>query len=416
MSVRIPKYRHHKPTGQALVEIRGRRIYLGKHGTEESKQKYRRLIAELVTGDGSNSTPDSASVLTVNQLILKYFNFAKTYYVKNGKPTDEVAALRAIFKRLRGLYGISLAQDFGPKRFRALRESLINERLSRKYINDSMARVRRMFKWAVAEELIAPNVYQALSSVPGLRQGRSKARETGRVLPVSDSVVEATLPYLPQIVADMVRLQLITGMRLAEICMIRPRDIDRKGEVWIYRPASHKTEHADKERSIPLGPRAQSLLVRYLPRETTTYCFQPSESEKKRLAIRAASRITPANLGNRHGTNRVSEPKRQAGSNYTTASYRRAIQRACDKAFPHQELSGRDSSSLTTAKLEELRTWKSNHRWSPNQLRHSAATRFRENYGLEAAQVLLGHSKADVTQIYAERDLTKAIEVAKKIG
>ena len=34
-SVRVPKYRHHKPTGQALVEIKSRRIYLGPYDRPE---------------------------------------------------------------------------------------------------------------------------------------------------------------------------------------------------------------------------------------------------------------------------------------------------------------------------------------------------------------------------------------------
>ena len=37
-------------------------------------------------------------------------------------------------------------------------------------------------------------------------------------------------------------------------------------------------------------------------------------------------------------------------------------------------------------------------------------------FGLEAAQVTLGHAKADVTQIYAERDLNKAASVMREIG
>ncbi len=41
MSVRPPKYRLHKGSGQALVQINGKRIYLGKFGTEESKEEYR---------------------------------------------------------------------------------------------------------------------------------------------------------------------------------------------------------------------------------------------------------------------------------------------------------------------------------------------------------------------------------------
>jgi hypothetical protein len=36
--------------------------------------------------------------------------------------------------------------------------------------------------------------------------------------------------------------------------------------------------------------------------------------------------------------------------------------------------------------------------------------------GLEAAQVLFGHSQADVTQVYAERDEELAAKMASKIG
>lgn len=54
--------------------------------------------------------------------------------------------------------------------------------------------------------------------------------------------------------------------------------------------------------------------------------------------------------------------------------------------------------------------------WHPNQLRHSMGTDVRQHFGLEAAQCILGHAKADTTQIYAERDLRLAVEVARKIG
>ena len=60
--------------------------------------------------------------------------------------------------------------------------------------------------------------------------------------------------------------------------------------------------------------------------------------------------------------------------------------------------------------------WQSEHHWSPNQLRHTAATEIRREFGLEAAQVIRGHSQANVTQVYAERDNAKGVEVAKRIG
>jgi len=44
------------------------------------------------------------------------------------------------------------------------------------------------------------------------------------------------------------------------------------------------------------------------------------------------------------------------------------------------------------------------------------ATEIRRQFGVEATQVVLGHAKADVTQIYAERDHALAAEIMKKIG
>jgi site-specific recombinase XerC len=87
-------------------------------------------------------------------------------------------------------------------------------------------------------------------------------------------------------------------------------------------------------------------------------------------------------------------------------SYNEAIHAACDKAFPSPEgIQG-----------VELKAWRKANRWAPNQLRHAAATEVRAKFGLEGSQVTLGHASADVTQIYAERDLQKAVEIARKVG
>jgi integrase len=65
---------------------------------------------------------------------------------------------------------------------------------------------------------------------------------------------------------------------------------------------------------------------------------------------------------------------------------------------------------------EATRKWHNDHRWSPNQIRHTRGTEIRKLYGLEAAQVILGHASADVTQIYAERDADKARDIVRQIG
>ena len=63
-----------------------------------------------------------------------------------------------------------------------------------------------------------------------------------------------------------------------------------------------------------------------------------------------------------------------------------------------------------------MKAWRKAHTWHPNQLRHTFGTRVRKQHGLEAAQVLLGHTLADVTQIYAEKNEALAATVAAKIG
>jgi integrase len=71
---------------------------------------------------------------------------------------------------------------------------------------------------------------------------------------------------------------------------------------------------------------------------------------------------------------------------------------------------------LNKARLKEDPTAKPVADWSPNQLRHAAATEIRRRFGLEAAQVVLGHSTADITQVYAERNQALAAQVIREIG
>jgi len=57
------------------------------------------------------------------------------------------------------------------------------------------------------------------------------------------------------------------------------------------------------------------------------------------------------------------------------------------------------------------------HRFHVNQLRHTAATLLRHEFGLEVAQLVLGHASASITDaVYVERDRRKVIEVMRNIG
>ncbi|MBX7165131.1 MAG: site-specific integrase [Pirellulales bacterium] len=383
---RVPKYALHKASGQAVVTLNGRDVYLGPYGSAASRAKYDRTVGEWLAA--GRRTAEASRAVTVDDVIAAYWQFAETYYRKQGEPTGELDNLRHALRPLHQLYGPTEANTFSPRGLKALQQRWIEQDISRGVINQRIGILKRMFRWAVAEELVAVTVHQALTTVAGLKQGRSAARETAPVLPVAEDVFQATLPHLPAVIRDIVLLQRYCGCRPSEALLIRPGEVERNGAVWIYRPTRHKTEHRGRGRQIMLGPRAQAVLLPYLDREPEAYCFSPREAVAQRARRLRAQRKTKVQPSQRD--RRKARPRRPPGDHYEHHTYARAIRRACEKAGVPP--------------------------WCPNQLRHAAATAIRAQYGLEGAQVVLGHSRADVTQIYAERDWLKAQQIAAEAG
>jgi integrase len=241
---------------------------------------------------------------------------------------------------------------------------------------------------AVENELVPSSVLEGLRAVRGLQRGRSAARETEKVKPVSIVLVEDTLPHLPTTMAEMIRLLLVTGMRVGELVIMRGCDIDMAGPIWLYRPSHHKTAHVGLERVIALGPKAQEIIRRYLKTDTQAYLFAPWESVlewRQRQRRERKTRVQPSQI-----SRAKKNPRRKPGEAYPAKAISQAIRRACVKHG-----------------LE---------RWHVHQLRHTAATAIRREYGLDAARAVLGHRVPTITSHYAELDLGKAVEVARKLG
>lgn len=195
-----PKYRKHKRSGQAVVTLGGKDFYLGPYGSKASLAEYDRLTAEWLAN--GRTCPSAKTVLTISELCAVYWRYAKAYYVKNGKPTDELGCIRMALRHTRRLYGRLPVTDFGPIALKPVRTEMIERGNSRKYVNSNVNRIRRMFKWGVANELVEGAVYQALKAVDGLGQGKSDAKEPAPIEPVDDSIVDATLKHCSQTVAD----------------------------------------------------------------------------------------------------------------------------------------------------------------------------------------------------------------------
>ena len=383
---KAPSYRLHKPTGQAVVTLAGKDRYLGRHGTPESVAEYGRLVGEwMLNGRRAAAT---ASDLTINELLVVYLDFADGYYRKNGEPTPEPAGLRLSFRPLRQHYGHTEVGEFGPSRLKAVRQAMIDARLCRPEINRRIGKIIRAIKWGVEAEMVSPTVLHGLKAVPGLKRGRTEAREPAPIRPVPDALVDAIRPHVSRQVWAMVDLQRLTGMRPGEVCIMRSSDLDTSGHIWLYTPQTHKTEHHGRERPIFLGPQAQAVLRPWLREEGTAYLFSPAEARVERFISMRENRKTPVQPSQRD--RRKPKPDRLPADRYDPRSYHHAVRYGCAKAnVPN---------------------------WHPHQLRHNAATRLRKEFGLDTARAVLGHSSTAVTEIYAELDRDKAAEAMALVG
>jgi integrase len=345
--------------------------------------------------------------MTVNELVKQFWPWVKSYYRRpDGSETSEVDGFLYSLRPLKHLYEHTIAKDFGPVAFKAVRDLMIGGYLHPKYgpqrplarteINHRMKRIRRLFKWAIERELVPATVLHGLQTVPPLKCGRTEARESKPVLAVSRAVVEDTLPLLRPMQADMVSLQLETGMRPGELVTIKAIDIDMTGKVWLYRPGQHKTLHHGHTRIVPIGPKGQEIIRRNLVADTQAFIFSPARNMEERARALRLARKTKVQPSQRD--RRRQKPRKKPGHFYTVRSYAIAIAAAIKR---HNK--GKPEAEHIP-------------HWHPHQLRHTRALEIKREAGLDVARAVLGQRSPVITEHYATLDIAKAAEVMAKIG
>ena len=428
----IPVVRVHK--GQARLRLEGRVFYFGRFGSPEAVAKADRLIATwLANGrrlpdDLANTAPQEHATpaakaerraaiaaskpvsiapvsvliapvsvppepegtgLTVGELCSMWIAWIKSERMagRASRSTSLMHGARQAAAALHRHWSMR-ACDFGPRALQEVQESLVKEpcrpagrrrkdgkKSSPKYrtrgtVNDVIGRVRQLFKWAVGREYVPEGKIHALQQVPALMPGQSTARDNEPKTPVPDAVLDATLPHLPTVVADLLRVVRLTGCRTGEACGMRRADIRMEGDVWTWTPPAHKTAWRGHRRVIAIGPKAQAILRPYVVKaEPTAFLFSPRQAIEQQRGRKAGRHIR---------------------DHYDTCAITRAITRVC-------EAHGIE-------------------KWSPHQLRHARLTEVRQAFGIDAAQVVGGHRHVAVTEVYAAADQGKAREVALRTG
>ncbi len=313
--------RQYHLSGQSVVQIGGQTIYLGKHDSPESIARYAVLIG-IYQANGL-TLPDGFDVASLDE--------------------------RAAF--LLGMSAPVVDQTKQPKLVKHV-TALCREHIKKRYANNQ------------AETYRMTNLCDDLDQ----QEDHRKADEYG-----------------PLALQEQRQRWIDGGMRPDELCRLRPMDIDRTGETWIYRIVEHKTAKKGKLRVVPLLTDARDAITDYLNRSPESYCFSPMESVAWWHAQKRSERKTKVQPSQR---SRASEnPRKKPGMRYTATSYRQSIQRAAKRAGVEQ--------------------------WHPYQIRHLSLTIVRDVIGIEAAQAFAGNSQASMTQHYAKQSEAKAIEAAK---
>lgn len=353
-----------------------RDIRLGPTGSDEARATYARMLAEM-NARGGRLPPPRGEDVALAHVLHEYLVHAEATYEHR-----QFERIKTALRPVARLYGTEPAASFGTLALEAVRTTYVDAGYCRRYCNQLTTCVRQMFRWAAAKELVESSTADRLMLLDGLRRQRglkAKAPASGgdeRQAPDHEPVravhlglVEATLPYLPPVVADLVRVLCTVGARPGEICALRGCDIDRDWttadgvRMWLYRLDQHKTDWRGHLRWIPLPPAAQQILAPYLLRRPAdSYVFSPRETFAW-WAVRYGKRMNAARA-------------RAPGEQYTTQAVDRCIRLACDRHLLP--------------------------RWAPNQIRHAVLTRIELELGREDARCVGGHKSASTTAIYAE--------------
>lgn len=385
----VPKYSHHKPSGQGYSRLPGtsKNVYFGVYGTPASKDAYAAWLARIP--QGGNPAPAPVPAVrgdgTVGTLALRFLDTQLAGY--SPSETKHYQAAVGVLVAAAGDVGVS---DFGPLALTRVRDTMIAAGWTREHINAQVRRVRAVFRWGESVETVPAGKWFQLRTMIGLKSGKSAASNQRKKLPVPDEVVDATLPHLSPTVAGMIRFQRLTGCRPQDVCRLNADEIDRTGDVWVFAPAKHKGAHRGQVRTVYIGPKAKEViraLIESDPDAAAVFSPRTAWAEGRQAGAKGKRpNYTPKG------------PPANVGAVFDTNAYIKAIARGVDRANSDR---GEDDQLP---------------HWTPNQLRHAAGTSIRDGHGLETAQKILGHKHASTTERYASPTDRAAVEYARKNG
>jgi integrase len=309
--------------------------------------------------------PDLPGGETLSAVIAQYSAHCQSYYVlPGGRVSSEPRNIALALSYLQRAAGDLPIAQLSKEHLKQARELMV-ESCSRKTANQHVGRIKRFARWAADRGLLVDSAAASLQSLANLPAFRSGAKEYDPVTAVPMESVAMVAAAIAEPWRSLIRLQWFSGLRPGEACGVTVDQLTPDGDGFrLDLGLEHKGGWRGRRKVVLLGSQAGFVLRPWL------YAAAVNRRPEVFVTTWTAGGGVP----------------RPA----TASSYAHAVLRCCRKVGVPE--------------------------WHPNQLRHSYATRARAAFGLEAAQHALGHTRADVTQIYSERDMKLAEKVARRLG
>jgi integrase len=259
---------------------------------------------------------------------------------------DRYATQRA-FNLMFEIFPDADTESFSALKLLEFQQFLAKKNYTRNYCNKLVKSFRTVMNWGTKFEIVSENITCKLNRVKLLRFGQARESKKRKNVPIKN--IEAVIPYVRPIIADMIQLQLLTAMRPNEVCRMKAEEIDMDydgGENWLYSPPIHKTAWRGKSRCIVLGWEEQEILKKYITTQNSNIFL-----------------------------NKIGKP-------FSVRRYGKILKEVIDKN-----------------KLPKFTSY---------QLRHNAITEISLVHNKDMARAVAGHNSELTTGIYDHADLDKA--------
>lgn len=396
-----------RDTARCIIRINGKKKYysLGRYGSPEAEKEYNRLKAEFEKENTERLPEGKTSDFLFD-------SYAAEFLQGKHLTADQYGDALAI-QYARERFSPFLLSDFSMTHLVAFQSYLVRiapeERIvprngkpaihkrpwSRYYVNRLVKRFKKILVWGINNGFLSPMFRESIRLFPGITSANPRGLpERPRREAVRDSDVIATLPFLPPIVADMVKIQRAACLRPSEVCDLRVGDIvfSDSGTATVDK-VKNKIARTGVHRQIAFGYAEQKILRLYCEgRKPEEFLFSMKALVEYQFQQKRLNRKTPMTPSQKQREiDRFKTRFDRFGENITSNVYARIVARAVNRAI------------FADAGVQK---------WTPYQLRHAAYSAISAQYGVDVASKVAGHLSPNLARVYDH----SAAEVSQRVA